>query len=71
MSACGARIPIAKVSINTGDVFRQGNVDPVILFAEPGAIEAAVRDVLQKVCTYIEFTVWNSYLRKRVSPLLA
>lgn len=26
----------------------QGNVDPVILFAEPDAIEAAVRDVLQK-----------------------
>jgi Uroporphyrinogen decarboxylase (URO-D) len=26
----------------------QGNVDPVILFAEPAGIEAAVRDVLQK-----------------------
>lgn len=26
----------------------QGNVDPVILFAEPDAIQAAVRDVLQK-----------------------
>ncbi len=47
-SSAGAHISTSVASLLTSTSMPQGNVDPVILFAEPDAIEAAVRDVLQK-----------------------
>jgi uroporphyrinogen decarboxylase len=41
-------VDMADARRRLGDVSVQGNVDPTVLFAERGAIEAAVRDCLLK-----------------------